>query len=162
MLAMVFLFHSCASSTYIQSQPSGAKLYINDEYHGETPQRYRDTKIVGSTNSVRLEKEGYQTLNTSFTRDEEADVGAIIGGIFVLIPFLWIMKYSPSRTYELKAEQAEEQESEKTTPSTTKKDAPLTEDKYDQLRKLNELKEEGILTEEEFANEKKKILNGGE
>ena len=42
--------------------------------------------------------------------------------------------------------------------------APITapvssEDKYDQLRKIKKLYDEGILTEEEFTAEKKKILN---
>ena len=33
---------------------------------------------------------------------------------------------------------------------------------YDELNKLNELKEKGILTEEEFQKEKEKILNSNE
>lgn len=34
-------------------------------------------------------------------------------------------------------------------------------DKYDQLKKLKELFDEGILTQEEYDAEKKKILEGG-
>ena len=33
-------------------------------------------------------------------------------------------------------------------------------DKYDQLEKVNELKKAGVITEEEYELEKKKILNG--
>lgn len=75
---------------------------MNGEYKGVTPYHYSDTKIVGSTNQVRLEKEGYETFNASFSRDEKADVGAIIGGIFFLFPFLWTMKYNPTHIYELR------------------------------------------------------------
>ncbi|MBE0655835.1 MAG: PEGA domain-containing protein, partial [Bacteroidales bacterium] len=76
--------------------------YINDEPLGRTPYTYTDTKIVGSTNIVRLELEGYEPLYTSFSRNEEVDPGAIIGGILVWVPFLWTMKYKPSHFYELK------------------------------------------------------------
>lgn len=104
-LVMCILFSGCSSTTQIVTIPPGAKLYINGEYYGETPYNYTDTKIVGSTNIVNIKKEGYKDFNTSFSRNEEADVGAIIGGVFVLIPFLWIMKYKPVRTYELEPEE---------------------------------------------------------
>lgn len=101
LLAVVVLFSSCSSTTLIQSIPSGAKLYMNGEYMGVTPFTYTDTKIVGSTTEIRLEKEGYEPLYTIMTRDESADVGAIIGGLFFLFPFLWTMKYKPAHNYEL-------------------------------------------------------------
>ena len=100
-LAGAILFASCSSTTLIQSSPSGAKVYLNGEYAGVTPYTHTDTKIVGSNTQVRLEKEGYETLNAAFSRNEDADVGAIIGGVFFLFPFLWTMKYKPVHTYEL-------------------------------------------------------------
>lgn len=103
-LALCILFSSCSSTTQIVTIPPGANLYINGEYYGETPYNYTDTKIVGSTNIVNIKKEGYKEFTTSFSRNEEVDIGAIIGGVFVLFPFLWIMKYKPVRTYELEPE----------------------------------------------------------
>ncbi|WP_194973915.1 PEGA domain-containing protein [Aquiflexum lacus] len=108
--ATIFLA-GCGSTTMIQSRPDNAKVYLNGEYMGTTPYAHRDTKIVSSTTIVTLEKEGYQPFNTSFSRDEELDVGALIGGLFLLFPFLWIMKYKPFRTYEMKPD-AEYQENE--------------------------------------------------
>ncbi len=102
MLAFSVLFASCSSTTLIQSEPSGAKVYMNEEYKGVTPLTYSDTKIVGSVTTLRLEKEGYETFNTLLSRNERVDVGAIIGGLFVLVPFLWTMQYNPTHTYELK------------------------------------------------------------
>jgi len=104
-LAICLLFPSCSSTTQIVTIPSGAKLYINGEYYGETPYSYTDTKIVGSSNAVNIKKEGYKDFNTSFSRNEEADLGAIIAGCFIIFPFLWIMKYKPIRTYELESEE---------------------------------------------------------
>ncbi len=101
LLAVSVLLSGCASTTMIHSNHDGAKVYLNEELAGTTPYLHSDTKIVGSTTRVRLEKEGYESLGTSFTRNEEVDAGAIIAGIFIWVPFLWTMKYKPAHTYEL-------------------------------------------------------------
>jgi hypothetical protein len=98
--ALVFA-SGCASSTLIKSTPPGAKVYLDGELVGNTPHTMTDTKIVGSTTHVRLELEGYETFSASISRNEEFDVGACIGGVFVLVPFLWIEKYKPEHNYEL-------------------------------------------------------------
>ncbi|MGM0934624.1 MAG: PEGA domain-containing protein [Bacteroidota bacterium] len=100
-LSTVLLFSSCASSTIIDSSPSNATIYVNGEKVGNTPYKHKDTKIVGSINQVRLEKEGYKTYNTTFSKNEEIAVGPLIGGLFVLVPYLWIMKYKNARVYDL-------------------------------------------------------------
>jgi hypothetical protein len=91
----------CASTTIINSEPSGAAVYLNGEKLGVTPYTYTDTKIVDSTNVVILKKEGYQDFTAVFSRNEEANVGALIGGVFVWVPFLWAMNYKPSHSYEM-------------------------------------------------------------
>jgi hypothetical protein len=93
---------SCASTTMIQSQPPGAKLFLNGEPVGVTPYAMTDTKIVGSTTMVRLEAPGYEPTNGVIARNEEFDVGACIGGVFILFPFLWIMGYKPIHPFELR------------------------------------------------------------
>ena len=101
--ATAFCFlQACSSTTIIQSQPSGAKLYLNGEPAGTTPYTLTDTKIVGSTTNVRLEMPGFESTTGVFARNEEFEVGACIGGVFLLFPFLWIMKYKPTHTFELK------------------------------------------------------------
>lgn len=154
LLAGSILLTSCASTTMIQSNSSGAKLYLNEEYVGETPYTYRDTKIVGSTTKFRLEKDGYETYNGTFSRDEKADVGAIIGGFFFLVPFLWTMKYNPSRTYELKAI------SDIPKIVTESKEIQTKKLITNQLRELKKLLDESVITQEEFDKEKNKVLNG--
>lgn len=152
-LAGTILLSSCASTTMIQSTPSGAKLYLNGENVGKTPYTYSDTKIVGSTTMVKLEKEGYKTFNTSFSRDEEADVGAIIGGLFVWVPFLWTMKYKPTHTYEL----SPLLDNNKSNITPNKKQN--VKSKADRLRELKQLLDENIITKEEYEKEKNKILD---
>jgi hypothetical protein len=98
----VAVLAACSSTTVIQSLPSGARLYLNGEVVGNTPYTLTDTRIVGSVTHVRLEMPGYDPFITVIVRNEEFDVGACIGGVLVLIPFLWIMGYKASHTYELR------------------------------------------------------------
>ena len=100
-LTITILIASCTSTTMIQSNPPKAKVYLDGAFVGETPYLHRDSKIVGSSMVVKLEKEGYNPFVTTITKDEEVNVGAIIGGLFVLVPFLWTMQYQPSHNYNL-------------------------------------------------------------
>ena len=36
----------------------------------------------------------------TFAKNEEFDAGACAGGVFVLVPFLWIQKYKADHIYE--------------------------------------------------------------
>jgi hypothetical protein len=101
LLASIIMFSSCVSTTMIQTSPSGAKVYLDGESVGTTPYTHSDTKVVGSTTTVLIKKEGYEDFVTSISRNEEVDVGAVVGGIFFLFPFFWTMKYKPIHNYEL-------------------------------------------------------------
>lgn len=106
-LLLVVNLTGCSSTTVINSVPDGAAVYLNGERVGTTPYTLSDTKIVGSSNSVTLKKEGYQDFVAVFSKNEEADVGAIIGGVLVLVPFLWTMGYKPAHTYEMTPQKVE-------------------------------------------------------
>ncbi|MBW3129179.1 PEGA domain-containing protein [Hymenobacter profundi] len=151
-LVVTTLLSSCASSTMLQSTPPGARVYLNGEPVGVTPYQHRDTKIVGSTTDVRLEKEGYETVNTSFSRDEEADAGAIIGGIFLFFPFLWTMKYKPAHSYEMRPLSSLPVAEQSTAPATYNASLP------EQLRQLKKLADDKIITQAEYEQQKKKLL----
>lgn len=153
-LAGAILFTSCASTTMIHSTPVGAKLYLNGESVGTTPYQYSDTKILGSTTIVKLQKEGYEDFNTSFSRNEKADAGAIIGGIFVLVPFLWTMKYKPNRTYEMIP-----LANGGTTAARNVTEAAVEKSKSESLKELKKLFDEKLITEEEYEIKKKSILD---
>lgn len=157
LLAGSIFFMSCSSTTLIQSNPSGAKLYLNGEPVGTTPYSHTDTKIIGTQTTVQLQLEGYQPLHTYFSRDEEVDIGAVVGGVFVLIPFLWTMKYKAAHYYELTP--LTEGYSIAPTPPTKKASHSSDKSKTDRLRELKQLLDEGIITQEEFEKEKKKILD---
>lgn len=153
-LAGSILFSSCASTTMIQSNPNGARVYVNGEPVGTTPYTHRDSKIVGSVTTVKLEKEGYNSFNTTFTKDEEVDIGAIIGGVFLFIPFLWTMKYKPIHTYEL----IPNSENLKIADKTKIQNQINPKSKAERLRELKALLDEKVITQGEYENEKRKIL----
>ncbi len=99
--AMLFLA-GCTSMTLVQTVPQGAKVYVNDEFAGETPFTLSDNKIIGSTTAIRFEKPGYKSFNTMIVRTEEVDPGPVVCGfIFTPVWWLWAMKYKPVHTYEL-------------------------------------------------------------
>jgi hypothetical protein len=91
----------CASTTIIRSDPTGATLYVDGSKVGKTPYTYSDTKIVSSTTRIKLKKEGYEELESAITRNEKLEIGPCIGGVFLLVPFLWVMGYQPEHNYEL-------------------------------------------------------------
>lgn len=100
-LAMAFFFLlGCASSTLIKSNPPGAKLYLDGQVQGETPYTYSDKAAAGTTRTVTLKYEGYKDFNGTIKR-EQLSVGALIGGIFLLVPFIWILEYPPQYNFEM-------------------------------------------------------------
>jgi hypothetical protein len=98
--SLIGILAACSSTTTIRSTDPAAKIYVDGEFKGTGTAVHTDTKIVGSRTEVRLEKPGCQPQNFSFSRTEEFDIGACAGGVFLTIPFLWVMKYKPSRTFE--------------------------------------------------------------
>jgi hypothetical protein len=102
-MVLVFMVTiGCKSSVKINTIPAGAKVYIDGEYRGETPYVQTDSKSFLSNTTLRLTKEGYTDFTTPLVKDQFSAT-ACCGGVLFLVPFLWIMDYSPEKTYEMKA-----------------------------------------------------------
>lgn len=100
LLVLAMLLTSCSSTTLITSTDKDAKIYLDGMYVGKGQYTQTDTKIVGATTMVQLKKEGCEDQMYVYSRSEEFDVGACIGGAILIVPFLWIMKYKPLHNYE--------------------------------------------------------------
>lgn len=159
----LFTFASCSSSTRIMSNPSGAQVYVGGNYMGNTPLVHTDKKIAGSSSSLRIEKEGYEPILGSIQKNGDVNVGALIAGIFFLIPLFWVVGYPDGYQFELQpiggqnfgqyvAEpwqyQAPMMENQGMSPS----------ERNHSLREIKSLFDEGILTEAEFELEKAKLM----
>lgn len=159
------LFTSCVSSTLIQSNPSGAKVYIDGEPVGVTPYWHADTKITGSIINIDLVKDGYEPLYTSFSRTEQINAGAIIGGIFCWPIFLWTMEYKPTHSYELLAlnNLSTTDAAQSVNPQNNEQQSPIQEQavspKVKRLKELKQLLDEKLITSEDFEKQKQKILD---
>ena len=152
------LISSCVSSTLIESIPNGATLYMDGEKIGETPYLHRDTKIVGTSTDIRMEKEGYKTFRTTLQRNEEADVGAIVGGVFTFIPFLWTLKYKPTHTYELVPLYFEPKTNQTPAYVNPQHQQGAVKSKADRLIELKKLYDDQLITIEDYEKQKQKIL----
>lgn len=154
----VILFAGCGSTTLIRSIPDGAKIYVDGEPVGVTPYEHYDTKIVGSRTNIKLVLDGYEDLHARITRDEDIDVGALIGGCLLPpIPWLWIMKYKPQHTYEMVPYQISEENQSPAKETRTETNVLDTKDAV-KLMQLKDLLDRGVLTQDEFDAQKKKIL----
>ena len=93
---------ACSSSAVIRSSDPDSRIYVNSEYMG-TGQGHAnstDQKVALSKNDVEIRKDGCAAENTSFRRSQEADVGAIVGGILGTVPLLWVAGYKPHHGYD--------------------------------------------------------------
>ena len=95
-----FLLFGCASTTLIKSNPHGAKLQVDGQSVGETPYFYTDNAIAGAVKTVTLKKEGYKDAK-GLIRREKLTVPDQIGGIFLVVPFVWILEYPSQYNFEM-------------------------------------------------------------
>ena len=94
------LVTACSSSTVIRSSDPESRIYVNGEYMGTGHAVYTDQKVAFSKSDVEIRKDGCAAENYSFRRSEEADVGAIVGGLLLTVPFLWVTEYKPHHGYD--------------------------------------------------------------
>jgi hypothetical protein len=152
----LMIFSGCKSTTLIQSSPSGARVYINNEYKGMTPLLYSDRKMTGSVTDLKIEKEGFDPFVYRLKRDEKVDGGAIFCGYFTILPFLWIMEYNPARMYELKPfsglpkDTLTPLKSNMNIEANKLKASGVVNDKFALLRDIKNLLDAEILNESEY------------
>ncbi len=96
----LMLVSACSSTTLISSSDPDARIYVNGEYVGVGQATYTDKKVAFSNNNVTIKKAGCDPVSYSFRRNEKPDGGAIVGGILVTIPFLWVTEYKKEHNYE--------------------------------------------------------------
>ncbi len=174
-LTMIFiLFNSCATvftgttqNILIESNPSGANVTINNQNYGSTPARVTIKKnlddVMDGGRPVKLELDGYKT--ETFTLHNSFNPVAILNLIFL---YAWaidaatgaMMSFDDSYSFGLikEASKSEDKLNEiKSSDDKNKKDADS--DKYEKLRDLKKLLDDGVISESDYEKEKAKILN---
>jgi TolB-like protein len=97
LLSAAVLAAGCSSMVSFRSQPSGAKLYINGAFKGETPCRVMLQWNTFSVFQVKLEKEGYHPYMTKLD-GEPKWVYIVIDLLFW--PLMLVNAYGPKPYYE--------------------------------------------------------------
>ena len=101
LLVALTFFVGCASTTVIKSNPDNANIYIGDIKKGTTPYELTDSKVLYSSERVKLEKPGYKTLRTEIKKDATLNVGALVGACFVGVPILWLLGYEKEYFFDM-------------------------------------------------------------
>ena len=105
----------CASSTLIRSTPSGATVYIAGKQVGTTPLRHTDSRRSFEGVHLRLEKEGYEPVETFIRRDGTINIHTLFLAVFIA-PLFHIYGYEPQYDYVLKPAGNEDDDLFKDTP----------------------------------------------
>lgn len=94
---LTLLFSSCASTTTIGVVPRNldAKVYADGRYIGQAPAILKDAKISGASTMIRIEVDGYEDYVTYIEKSSHLNVGALVGGVFFVVPYAWILGYEP-------------------------------------------------------------------
>ncbi|HLK93366.1 MAG TPA: PEGA domain-containing protein [Polyangia bacterium] len=91
----------CVSSTILDTQPTGARVFLNGVAMGTTPYTMIDSNIVTTLTSLRFEYPGYSPLNVTVARDEEIDPVPLVAGVIIWPLLLWCLKYHPTHMFVL-------------------------------------------------------------
>ncbi len=157
-LLTLVLFSACMSTTRIESIPSNAKLYINGEFVGNTPFTYSDKKISGSTQEIKLIKDGYEPYLDEFSRNQKLEPKALYFGIF-LVPLFWLKEYDEVQTFDLNTAGKKIAEPQILLERTADTGEPTQEDR---LRDLQFRYDNKFIDKKTYDREKKRILEEGQ
>lgn len=98
-LVVMMAVAGCSTMVTIQSEPPGADIILNNQKVGTTPFAVKLSDFAFNSYDVTLKKDGYSDFHGSIAK--EAKAGAIIGGLFVWVPFLWCYGPQPYQTFYL-------------------------------------------------------------
>lgn len=140
----------CSESVMIRSAPPDAAVLIDGQRIGLTPTQFTVSRSDLKPYSLRLEKQGYETVADIIT--PRVAPGRVVGAIFTLgILYLFRSPYylAAERTYALPpdpraVEEARKAERDRTIGQT--------------LRNLQDLHERGEISDEELKNRRQRLL----
>ena len=100
-LILALMVLSCSSTTIIKSQDKDAEIRVNGRLVGTGTVIHTDKKVAWfGKNQVELSKKGCAEKTYVFKRNEEIDYQALVFGVFLLVPLVWIMQYQAVHEYD--------------------------------------------------------------
>ena len=100
LLACAVVFAGCASTTVIQSEPTGAQLRIDGQPVGATPVTFTEQAVwLWTKHQVTLEAPGYNPYHGMM--NAQVSPLYLILGLLCLLPFLLVGEFRPTYYYVL-------------------------------------------------------------
>jgi hypothetical protein len=93
----------CATMVRIDSNVPGARVTVNDEFIGNAPAQTSLSDFDFNNYDVVISADGYRAYHGQLRK--EFKVGAFVGGLFLLFPWLWVYGPSPYQTFEIEKQQ---------------------------------------------------------
>lgn len=156
-----FVLFGCSSTTYIKTIPSGARVYDGDVLKGFTPYMYWDREAFKHSKTFTLQKEGYKNKSITIQKTDFNPLKLIAPPILSLP---WIYDYPFDYVFELERSGKTDTESAQSFSTSSKSETqPKSSNPsgYSQkLRDLKKLKDEGLLTEKEYEQKRRTIIEG--
>ena len=150
--AMPTLSASCCSL----AQPTiKCNMGGQDGYIGTTPYEFWDRETSDYTATYVLSKQGYKDKEVTIKKDV-LYVHRIIVPPIIGLP--WLYGYNPSYFYEL--EKSGEQIAKQTSFGTPQPKNSDSSEYSQRLRKLRDLRDEGLITDDEYEQRRKEIVEG--
>jgi hypothetical protein len=156
LLLPLVLLLGCASSTYIRTVPTGAKVLEGETLKGVTPYFHYDRDPGPASRTFRITMDGYkeQTVNIKKT---EFYAHRLIAPPVIGLP--WTYGYPNEYVFVM------EEDKDYKGPRVKKENIPLSANagktsdlNVRKLEELKKLKDEGLLTEQEYEAKKKEVL----
>ena len=97
------LLTACSHRFSINSNPTGARTYVDDQFIGLTPATFVERSGSGREYQIRLEKEGYRSVNTK--EKQRINLTFLVLSIFTCgIGILWSFTLEDRYDYSLEKE----------------------------------------------------------
>jgi len=144
-----------ADKLRISSHPPGAEVFIDDQFVGTTPVAWEVSRAQHGTRfHVRLEDKGYAPYET--------DARTVVSGgrvaLAILTSAISLAFQKPSYYRPIEATLRPLREGEQ--PGAAPERAPArTGDSAVRLRQLEQLHDQGLITDEEYERKRRAILN---
>ena len=100
LVVLAFGAVACSHRVTLNTNPPGAKVYVDGQLIGVSPASFVEKSGFGKTYQIKIEKEGYQTMNT--TEKQVINVMYLVLSILFCLPAIfWSFTLEDQYTYTL-------------------------------------------------------------